>query len=591
LNEELKIIISAEVKKLKDSVQSAKDEIISFKEQVKKAGEDVDGHMAAAGEGIKKGMAIGATAIAATATALLGLAASTAEYRNAQAQLVTAFEAAGGSADVAKSAYNDLYRVLGDGGQATEAAQHLAKLTTNEKELSEWTNICQGVYATFGASLPIEGLTEAANETAKVGTVTGSLADALNWAGISEDAFNEKLAACNTEAEREKLIRETLNGIYDDAAAKYEKNNADVLAQNEAQANLDATMASLGETLAPVITALTTLATDVLATLTPYIQQFAENYLPVIQDILGVVAEKLGSALAFLLEHQTVLGVIAGVIATVVTAIGLYNAVAAVKAAMDAAQVTTLGALIAAQLASAAATIVAMAPYIAIAAAIAALIAIIVLCVKNWDTIKETIVKVANAVKEKVLDMVEKVKGFFTSMKENLTNKVEEIRTKITNTFNKVKDAITKPVEKARDAVKNVVDKIKGFFNFTWSLPKLKVPKFGITPQGWKVGDLLEGKIPKLSVQWNARGGVFDSPTLFGYNGSLQGIGEAGAEAVVPLENNLEWLDKLASMLDARLASRQPTVLMVDKRVLGQASAEGINEITKQTGNMPLVIA
>ena len=54
--------------------------------------------------------------------------------------------------------------------RATEAAAHLAKLTTNEKELSDWTNICTGVYATFGDSVPIEGLTEAANETAKTGS-------------------------------------------------------------------------------------------------------------------------------------------------------------------------------------------------------------------------------------------------------------------------------------------------------------------------------------------------------------------------------------------------------------------------------------
>ena len=96
--------------------------------------------------------------------------------------------------------------------------------------MSEWTTICEGVYATFGDSLPIEGLTEAANETAKTGTVTGSLADALNWAGISEDEFNEKLAACNNEAEREALIRSTLTGVYDEAAAGYEKNAAGILA-------------------------------------------------------------------------------------------------------------------------------------------------------------------------------------------------------------------------------------------------------------------------------------------------------------------------------------------------------------------------
>ena len=103
-------------------------------------------------------------------------------------------------------------------------------LTKNEKDLSTWTNICQGVYATFGDSLPIEGLTEAANETAKTGSLTGVLADALNWAGVSEDTFQASLDACNTEAEREQLIRETLNGLYADAALKYEENNAKILA-------------------------------------------------------------------------------------------------------------------------------------------------------------------------------------------------------------------------------------------------------------------------------------------------------------------------------------------------------------------------
>ena len=174
-------------------------------------------------------MTIGAGAIAAAGAALLSLSSSTEEYRNNQAKLTTAFEAAGSTAETAKETYNDLYRVLGDGGQATEAANHLAKLTTNEKELEQWTTICQGVYATFGDSLPIEGLTEASNETAKVGQITGSLADALNWAGISEDDFNKKLEKTNTEAEREKLIREALNGIYEDAANKYERNNAAVL--------------------------------------------------------------------------------------------------------------------------------------------------------------------------------------------------------------------------------------------------------------------------------------------------------------------------------------------------------------------------
>lgn len=84
-------------------------------------------------------MAVGA---AAAVTALAGVSAATAEYRENQAKLTTAFESAGGSAEDAKETYNDLYRVLGDNDTATEAAAHLAKLTTEEKALSEWTNIC-----------------------------------------------------------------------------------------------------------------------------------------------------------------------------------------------------------------------------------------------------------------------------------------------------------------------------------------------------------------------------------------------------------------------------------------------------------------
>lgn len=610
MNEQLKIIISAEIDKLKKNVDEAKSKVGSFKDEVNKASKNVDKDFKAAGEAINNGMKVGAAALTGVATALLALGESTKEYRNEQAKLQTAFETAGASAEVAKGTYNDLYRVLGDTGQATEAAAHLAQLTTNEQELSQWTNICQGVYATFGASLPIEGLTEAANETAKVGQVTGGLADALNWAGISEDAFNEKLAACNTEAEREELIRETLNGIYSEAAANYEKNNAQILAQNEAQEKLNSAMATLGEATAPIMTMLTSLAGDVLSALTPYVKDFADNYLPDIQEALKTVAEKLESALTFLMEHKAILGVMAGIIGTVVTAIGLYNAVAAVKAAMDAAQVTTLGGLIAVHAAHAAAVMASIAPYVAIVAAIGAVIAIIVVCVKHWDEIKAKVIEVWNAMKEKISEAKEKIVNKITELKEGIQEKINSVKENISNTFNnikegmqqkiqsakenvlgvfdKIKDGIKKKIESARDIVKNVIEKIKGFFNFEFKLPKLKTPKFAISPVGWKVGDLLQGVIPKLSVQWNARGGVFDKPTIFGYGNSLQGIGENGAEAVVPLENNLEWLDKLATMLNDRMGGGSPVVLQVDGKTFAEISIDSINQLTRQTGRLPL---
>lgn len=553
-------------KKAIEDAANAADKYDKTLEETKNGAKEWGDGITAAGDMCKKGLAVAGGAILGAGAALVGIAKSTEEYRAEQAKLVTAFETAGSSAETAKNTYNDLYRVLGDGGQATEAANHLAKLTTEEKALNEWTTICQGVYATFGDSLPIEGLTEAANETAKVGQVTGSLADALNWAGISEDEFNEKLAACNTEAEREKLIRDTLNGTYQEAAANYEKNAEDILAQNEAQAKLDETMAKIGETLQPVLTAFAEMAATIAEQVSPAIQSFMDEHGDKLTETLTDIAEAIGKVIGWIADNWDVIAPIAGVVLAIAaalailsTGIGIYNA------AMAIANTVSL-------------------PIIAIIVAIGAAIAVLII---YWDDIKEAVRKAVDFIKEKINQMVEK----FQQMKDNVANKVEQLRTKITNTFNKVKDAITKPVEKARDAVKKVIDKIKGFFNFTWSLPKLKTPKFSITPQGWKIGDLLEGVIPKLGVTWNARGGVFDKPTLFGYGNSLQGIGEAGAEAVVPLENNLEWLDKLASMLNERIGGGAPIYLMVDKRVLGQVSAEGINDITKQTGSIPLVIA
>lgn len=611
MNEELKVIISAEISKLQQNVEKAKTHVKGFQEQVQKASKEVDSKFAAMGQGISAGLKGAATALAATGTALLALGASTAEYRAEQAKLVTAFETAGSSAEVAKDTYNDLFRVLGDGGQATEAANHLAKLTTEEQALSEWTNICQGVYATFGASLPIEGLTEAANETAKVGTLTGSLADALNWAGVNEEAFQEKLDACNTEAEREALIRDTLNGLYSEAASTYEANNAQVLAQNEAQAKLQETTALLGEAVAPVVTAFTQFATDALAVVVPYIQELADKYMPTLTSLLDGLAASLSTAFEWVVQHKTVLAVMGGIITGIVTAIGLYNAVAAVKAAMAVAEVTTVWGLVTAYAAQAAAMIVAIAPYVLIVAAIAAVIAIIVLCIKHWDKIVAAVKKAWEFIVTKTKEAVNKVVEWFTnlrtkaadkiesmkqavvskfeSIKSSISTKVQNIVTTVTNKFDSIKSKIKEKIDGAKDAVKGAIDKIKGFFDFKFSWPKIPMPHFGISPSGWRVGDLLKGSIPKLSINWYAEGGVFDKPTLFSANGVLSGLGEKGAEAVVPLENNLGWLDKLATMLNDRMGNN-PVVLTVDGKVFAQTAISTINKQTRQTGKLALNI-
>lgn len=224
------------------------------------------------GKAIGAGVATMGAAIGAAPGAFLGLAESTREARENMGKLETGFTTAGHSAEDAKNTYTELYGILGDDGQATEAAAHLAKLTNNEKELATWTDIATGVYATFGDSLPIENLTEAANETAKTGAITGGLADALNWAGVSEDEFQASLDKCSTEQERQALITETLNGLYSDAAKKYREVNGDIIDAQKATASLNSAMAELGAIAEPIVTKLKQLAADLLQQITPFVE-------------------------------------------------------------------------------------------------------------------------------------------------------------------------------------------------------------------------------------------------------------------------------------------------------------------------------
>lgn len=741
------------------------------------------------GKAVATALKAAAAAIIAAGAALVALSASTQDYRIAQAKLETAFETAGASAVEAEQTYFDLYRVLGEDDTAVEAANHLAQLTTNQEELSEWTRICQGVYATFGDSLPIEGLTEAANETAKVGQVTGALADALNWAGVSEDAFNESLQACNTEAEREALIRETLTGLYEDAAAAYEENAAEILAANEAQAALTDGLAELGEVVQPLITLFKKGLAEALRELVPYFELISDGVNDIANDVEGgadKLAEGISGALTSIVDTiadalptilsvgiEIVMALLEGVIEALPQVINTISALlpdlvttiiemiphitAAVldslPVLLDAVIQVVLGILdglgtalpeIVKQVAEIipdivqalidavpllldAAIVFLMAivdaipeiipPLIAalpalIDSLIAALIESVPLLIEGaislfmalidaipiilpalvealpqiidsiitglldlmplllegaielfmafvfaipeiipallsaWgelaasllevvgnlgDDIEDFLNEIKDIIAEKFEEAKENVTEIWNNIKTAITNRVDEIKTnvstkfgniktsiqnalnaaketvtnvwtaidsatggRLSTTYNKVKTVftnikttITNLINGAKTAVNNAIEAIKDFFDFEWSLPELKMPSISITGK-FSLSPL---QVPKFSISWNEFGGVFDKPTLFSYGNSLQGLGENGAEAVVPLENNLTWLDKLADMLNDRMDTKLQVVLKVGEREFGECAIDSINAITKQTGSLPLKFA
>lgn len=165
---------------------------------------------------------------------------------------------------------------------------------------------------------------------------------------------------------------------------------------------------------------------------------------------------------------------------------------------------------------------------------------IVKLIVDNWSMIKNKTVEIFTGISNffsniwsKISDIaksvVDKIKGFFS-----FSDLIGTVKGK----WDSIYSAIKTPIDNAKNAVKKAIDAIKGFFNFNFNWPKLKVPKFkikgSINPLDW----FGEG-LPKIDIQWHAKGGVFNKPTLFNTGSGMHGVGEAGPEAILPLNERV----------------------------------------------------
>lgn len=306
----LQIRVNNETKALKESeaeLDKTANSLKNFGKETKNADDSTnkftDGLKSLGSVAGKALVGLGAAATGLVA-GFLALGETTQDTIEDMGKLEAAFTSSGHSAETGQKAYQGFVGILGETDQSVEAVNHLAKLTKSEEELAQWTDIAAGIYGTFGDSLPIEGLTEAANETAKVGQVTGPLADALNWAGISEEKFNEELAKCNSEQERATLITNTLNATYKEAADAYKTVNADLIANREATANMNTAMAELGKVALPITTALKESFTDLINSLLPGMQLFGEGIKGLISGTAGA-GEQVSSGISSIVSGLT----------------------------------------------------------------------------------------------------------------------------------------------------------------------------------------------------------------------------------------------------------------------------------------------
>lgn len=465
------------LKELTDAGVKSKDELDKVTkelEEQKQVAKDLGGSIA---QGAALGIAgIGAACVGAFA-GLNSLVEETKELRTQMGMLETTFTQQELSVEAAKKTYGDLFSVLGDSGQATEASQHLAQMATSEKELEEMTNTLTGVYATFGNSLPVEGLAEAMNHTAKLGEVQGPLADALEWSGVNVDDFNKELEKLNTEEERAAHINSTLNGIYGETAKQYKEVNKDVIAANEAQNQYNQAMAGLAEKAQPAITSFKTAMVGVLQTV---MEKFSEVDIEgligkisgAITTLVNVALPPLMTGLTWVLDNANwlvpVLGTLVGTIGAITAGIKAYNAV------MKIAKVVQLA----------------------------------------WNL----------AMSANPIGLVITAIGLLVAAFVTLWNKCEGFRDFWKGFINIL--------------IGGVNALIKGLNKISIDIPDW-VPEYG----GGKLGFNIP-LIPKL-----AKGGIVDKATL-------AMVGEAGKEAVMPLERNTQWIDQLAEKLSAKGGSK-----------------------------------
>lgn len=282
-----------------------------------------------------------------------------------------------------------------------------------------------------------------------------------------------------------------------------------------------------GDTLADAKASLDGVKNGIMSELMPKLTEMLEWFLskmPEIKKFASDTFDKIAVVITVITDNINIILPVLGLFFTAMVAMKIISTISNLITAWSTVTKVASGIQVAFN------AVMAANPIAIVILAIVALIATGVLLWKNWDKIKEF-----------AQQLWDKIKNVFGGIKDVVTEKVDAIKSKLTDVFGKIKDIMSKPFESARDIIKTVIDKIKGFLNFNWEFPKLKMPHFSVTgsmnPLKW-----IDEGLPKIGVEWYAKGGIFSKPTLFNTPYGLKGVGDAKSpEVVAPLHelNNM----------------------------------------------------
>jgi len=391
-------------------------------EDVKKAADDAGDALKDAGDDASHfGDMLKAGAIVEGVSSLVDsmsqLAEETKEYQKIMGSLEVSSEKAGYTAGETADTYRQLYGVLGDDQTAATTTANLQALGFSQERLTQMTNAAIGAWATYGDSIPIDGLAESINETIQAGQVTGTFADVLNWAGTSEDDFNSRLENAADSTERANIVMEELarQGLME-AGEAWQKNNESLVESNQAAADFQDTMAKMSERISPVLTAVQ----DGVNLLLQSLLDMTENV------DFSAIADGISNAFSYVVDNvfpavQTAFqwiidnaGLVAAGIVGIGTAMATFKAVTLIQSAVSAWQkykAATEGATVAQWLLNAAQN---ANPIGLIISAVAALVAAFIYLWNTCEGFREFWINLGATLLSALQTAVDAIVNFFT---------------------------------------------------------------------------------------------------------------------------------------------------------------------------------
>lgn len=547
-----------------DKMKSALKELPSA---AKAAGKEI-------GDVLKTGAAAGTAAVT---TLVIG----SNELNTDLARLKTNAESAGRDLGTVQEAFKQVAQVSGETDSAVETVSNLLASGFSDEQLSKVIDNVNGAAIRFSDTLKTEGIADGIQETFATGAAVGQFGELLERSGINLDDFNAKLAATTSDGERADLILQTMSDLgLSQVTEKYKELNPEVTKNNEATIEMQTALSKLALVLTPLITMITEL-------ITKFVEWATEN--PTLATTLAVVSGAIAGISSVFMALSPIISAVTSLWPVLSAAIGAISAPVAIAVAAVAGLIAIGIALyknwdeVSAWLKKIWESIKAAA--VSIFTVISNTISTIWDKIKTvtsvvWETIKLVISTAIGAVKNKVTSDINNLKSIVSTV-------FNAIKATATTVWNSIKTAIVTPFNAAKDAVKKAIDTIKGLFDFEFKWPKLPMPHFTVSgtmnPLKW-----IDEGVPKIGVEWYAKGGILTKPTIFGMNGNNMMIGgevPGVKEAVLPL--NAETLAGIGKGIAEQMSvGEMPSTIIVQSVLDGRVIAESTSQIQFSKTNL-----